>query len=207
MSLKRDFLVAFCASLFLGSLVAWIYLNPPASEQFASISILGPLNTAGPYFPNNNSVVTVGNETIPWTIQVYNHLGSSQLFQVKVLLANRTIPGPDPSTNTPTNGTLAPVIFQEYHGVLDNDNWTIPMQWSISNRTVSGSTVTIHSMIVNGQNVSNVEVSAPTSDPNTSNFRLVIELRTYYIPTQGFLFSYLSDRQHSVFNQIWFTVH
>jgi hypothetical protein len=164
------------------------------------------LNTAGPYFPNNNSIVAVGNETIPWTIQVYNHLGSSQLFWVKVLLANRTIPGPDPSTNTPTNAN-ASLVFQQYHALLNNDNWTIPLQWSVSNRTITDSTVTIHSMIVNGENISGVEVSGSISDPNANNFRLVIELRTYYIPTQGFLFSYLSDKQHSVFDQVWFTVH
>lgn len=209
MSQGREFLALFFAFLAIASLVAWVSANPPATEQFAALSALGPLNIAGVYFPGNNRTVSL-NQPVSWNIQVYNHMGSSQLFLVYVFLANRTIPGPDASTNTPTNRTFTPFpLLQEYHAVVNNETWNLPLQWSVTNRTSTGSSVNIHSMMINNQQVQGLGVSGLVVDNNNgTNFRLVIELWSYDIPSHGFLFSYVSNKSlNSVFNQIWFTVH
>lgn len=207
MSRTREFLTLFVVFSAIASLVAWVSTNPPATEQFASISVVGPANNTSTYFPGNNRTVKV-NEPISWNVQVYNHMGSSLLFQLIIKLANRTMSGPDPASNTPTNRS-APILFQEYHVVLSNETWSFPVQWSITNRTFTGSSVTIHSMNVNGVPISNIETSASIVDNNNgNNFRVVIELWSYDVQSHGFLFSYLTNRSpSSVFNQVWFNVH
>jgi hypothetical protein len=202
MSRTREFLSLFLAFVALVSLVAWVNANPPATEQFASISVLGPNNDAVSYFPNNNRIVTL-NQPVSWTIQVFNHMGSSQLFQLRIKLANRTITGPDPTSSPPISSD-GPVVFNSTRAMLQNETWTIPIQWSVTSKTTGVQMVTIGSMLVNGQ-TSTTNVPALIV-PNGNNFRIVVELWSYDIPTRGFLFSYLSGGvPYGVFDQVWFS--
>lgn len=203
MSRSRKFLSLFLAFVALVSLVAWVSANPPATEQFASLSILGPNKDTSSYFPNNNRSLTP-NQTVSWTVQVYNHMGTSQLFQLRIKLANRTIAGPDP-TLSPPSWSDGPVVFNSTRAVLHNETWTLPLEWSI-NRTIAGQTVTIGSMVVNGQTTTATNVPALII-PNGTNYRIIVELWTYDIPTRGFLFSYLSGGvPYGVFDEVWFSV-
>jgi hypothetical protein len=204
----KEFLATFLTFLALATLIVWLSVNPPAIEQFASLSVIGPTGNAGSYFTSNDSRIVGINQTVSWNIQVYNHMGSSQLFLVYVFLENRTISGPDASTNTSTDRTLTPLpLVQEYHAVSNDETWNFQFQWALTNKTSSPSSVTIHTMNVNGRQVQNLDVSGSTVNPTANNFRLVIELWSYNIPTHGFLFSYVNGKSlNSVFNQIWFTV-
>ena len=200
----KEFLSLFLAFVALVSLVVWVSANPPAVEQFASISVLGPNNDAVTYFPNNNRSITL-NQPISWTVQVYNHMGSSQLFLIQIKLANRTITGPDTTTSPPISSD-GPVVFNSTRAVLHNETWTLPIQWSITSRTIAGQTVTIRSMLVNGQAVTITNVPA-TIIPNGNNYRMIVELWSYDIPTRGFLFSYFSGGlPYGVYNQVWFSL-
>ena len=204
MSRTREFLSLFLAFIALVSLVAWVSANPPAIEQFASISVVGPNNDASSYFPNNNRNVTL-NQPVSWTVQVYNHIGSSQLFQLRIKLANRTMVGPDP-TSSPPIWSDGPVVFNSTRAVLQNETWTLPLQWSITSETVAGQIVTIGSMLVNGQASTTPNVPAVII-PNGNNYRIIVELWSYDIPTRGFLFSYFSGGlPYGVFDQVWFSV-
>lgn len=204
----KEFLAAFLTFLALASIITWVTANPPAIEQFASLSVLGPTGNAGSYVTNNNSRIVAINQTVTWSIQVYNHMGTSELFLVYVLLANRTVTGPDASTNTFTFGTLTRLsLLQEYRALSNNETWNLQFQWAVTNRTSSPSSVTIHTMNINGQQIPGLAISGSTIDPNANNFRLVIELWSYDTTSHGFLFSYVSNKSlNSVFNQIWFTV-
>lgn len=204
MSRSREFLSLFLAFVALVSLVAWVSANPPATEQFASISLLGTNNDTSSYFPNNNRNVAL-NQPVSWRVQVYNHMGSSQLFQLRIKLANRTISGPDPTLSPPA-WSDGPVMFNATRAMLHNETWTFPLQWSITNRTIAGQTVTINSMLVNNQAANSTNVAASIV-PNSNNYRIIVELWSYDIPTRGFLFSYLSaGTPYGTFDQVWFSV-
>ncbi len=175
--------------------MAWLSVNPPAYEQFASVSVLDANLGTISYFPGNTSKVQLG-QVITWEIQLYNHVGSTQLFLVDVKLSNETIPGPVASTNQPSAGT---VVFQATKATLNNETWIFPLQWSVANFTRAG-LATITNMQVNNQ-TSSVNVSAISG----RNFRMVVELWTYDVQNHNFLFSFRSGGTvESVWGQLWF---
>jgi Protein of unknown function (DUF1616) len=199
--LNREFPTLFLAFLVLASVVAWVVANPPANEDFASISVLGSRMSAAFYFPNNDTKVGM-NEPIQWYVQVYNHEHEIQLFSVYVILANFTTTSPNATSNTPSGGTM---LAQYYRALQNGDTWTIPLYWSITNRTITPGTVTntttIERVTVNNQVVNNTKISALGG----TNFRIVIELWSYSLQSHGYIFSFMADGVvDSVFDQIWF---
>ncbi len=195
--LNREFLTLFLAFLVLTSLVAWVTANPPANEDFASVSTLGSRMSAASYFPNDITTVSL-SEQIQWDVQVYNHLGSTQLFALYIKLANLTISSPNATSNTPSGGFL---LVQYYRAMLNNETWNLPLTWSISSETSGSGMTSIQSMLVNNTPVSVSGVSAL----NGKNFRIVIELWSYDVQTHSFLFSFIArGTLDSTFNQVWF---
>jgi len=183
--------------LLAASATAWIIANPPKIDEFSSVSILGPALTASSYFPGNNTTVKL-NETVQWNLQVYNHMGSTQLFLVNITLSNSTIPGPNAASNTPSGGYQ---LLRIYRAVENNQTWTLPLQWSITNDTSSSGTTTIQTMTINNTPVSGIGLPAIGG----TDFRIVIELWSYDLQTHGYVFSFMSNgAQTSVFNQVWF---
>ncbi len=194
---SREFLTLFLAFLVLTSLVAWVVANPPANEDFASVSVLGSRMSAVSYFPNNITTVFL-NEQIQWNVQVYNHMSTTQLFALYIKLANTTITSPNATSNTPSGGFL---LFQSYRAMLSNETWNLPLSWSITSETSVSGTTKIQSMMINNALVPGTDVSAV----NGKNFRIVIELWSYDVQTHSFLFSFMTRGVlDSAFNQIWF---
>jgi hypothetical protein len=200
--LNREFLTLFLAFLVIASAVAWVVENPPANEDFASISVLGPRMDASVYFPNNDTTVTK-NEPIQWYVQVYNHEKDLQLFSVYVLLANLTTTSPNATSNTPSGGTL---LAHYYRAMEKDETWTIPLSWSITNETTVSGTTTIKNVMINSKIVNGTNISAlPTVTVPPLRFRMVIELWSYSAESQSYIFSFISNGSlDSQFNQIWF---
>lgn len=199
--LNREFATLLLVFLVLASLVAWVVANPPVNEDFASISVLGSRMTAAFYFPNNDTTV-VTNEPIQWYVQVYNHERDLQLFSVYVILANLTTTSPNATSHTPSGGTM---LAQYYRAMQNGETWTIPLSWSITNRTITPgivtNTTTINRVTVNNQVVNSADVSAIGG----ANFRIVIELWSYSAQSRSYTFSYIANGLlDSVFDQIWF---
>ncbi len=194
---SKEFLTLFLAFLVLTSLVAWVTANPPSNEDFASVGTLGSNMNAASYFPNDVTTVSL-NEQIQWNVQVYNHMGTTQLFAVYVRLANLTITSPNATSNTPSGGFL---LLQYYRAMLNNETWNVPLKWSISSEIIGSGTTSIQSMILNNTPVSVAGVSALSG----RNFRIVIELWSYDVQTHSFLFSFTArGALDSTFDQIWF---
>ncbi len=195
---SREFVATYLVFLVLAVAVAWVAENPPQVDQFSSISVLGPAATPTEYFPGNDANVT-RNEIVQWNVQVYNHMGSTQLFLVRIKLGNfTTLYGPNATSNIPSQG---PILLDTYRAVLNNQTLTLPFQWSIDNDTSTGGTTTIQTMTVNDTALSGVDVSAQGG----ANFRIVIELWTYDLQTHDFVFSFTSNGSlDSVFDQVWF---
>ena len=185
--------------IFLGltALIGWVLQNPAQAEKFASISVLNEKMMASNYYPGNTTLVPK-DTLLSWNIQVYNHLGSIQLMLVRAKLSNATLSEPNATYNLPGSGFP---IANFTKVVLNNETWTIPLQWEIVNET-TGSAASIHAMRVNDQ----------TLYPNLpsvsgQNFRIEIELWTYDLEIHAFLFSFRTDHMvSSVWNQLWFNI-
>ncbi|HVH15878.1 MAG TPA: hypothetical protein VNA15_09205 [Candidatus Angelobacter sp.] len=174
--------------------------HPPRVEEFSSIALLGETMNTTNYFPNNATSVLL-NQQISWEVQVYNHMGSVQLYQVKVSVTNTTIngmpAGPNATSHTPSQGDM---VLETYRVLLNGENWNLPLQWSITQETNGGGITTIQGMKVNN-NVVPVGISAVSG----KSFRIVIELWSYDTETHDFIFSFTGNGVlYSVFNQIWF---
>jgi hypothetical protein len=195
---RKEILVVYLGFLILTSLVAWVYAHPPQTEQFASVSVLGSNNTAADYFPNNITTITL-NEPIQWNVQTYNHLGSAQLFLIYIKLANADPSlGPNATGNTPSQ-ELPMAKF--YRVVMNNETWTLPLEWSVTGESTAGGSTTIQNMTINGAPTPPVGVSAV----NGKSFRIIIELWSYDIEAQAFIFSFeANEALESIFNQIYF---
>jgi len=193
---RKEIATIFLGSLILTSLVAWVSANPLRTEQFASVSVLGSRMTAANYFPNNVATVTL-NEQIGWDLQVYNHMGTSQLFLLKVILANTTIMGPNATGSTPSQGVL---LLQSFRALTNNETWNLPLQWSITGETNAGGSTSIQTMMVN-----NNPVNGGVSAVNGKSFRIVVELWSYDTEEHNVIFSFeVSGVLNSIFNQVWF---
>ncbi len=187
--------------LVLTSTIAWVVANPPRIDQFSSVSVLGPDMTAASYFPGNSTTVAP-NAQINWTVRVYNHMGSVQLFLLQVLLSNLTIYGPNPTNNVPSERSLAAPLFNATRAVQDNETWILPLQWSIVDDPSVGGTTTIQTMWINNLPLA---VNPLVSASGGMNFRIVIELWSYDTQLRDFIFSFTSNGSvASVFDQIWF---
>jgi len=190
---KTEFIAMYLIFLVSSSVVAWIIINPPQFEQFATVSVLGEDMRATNYFPGNSSKIQ-SQTLFRWNIQAYNHMGATQLFLLNVKLANETTTGPVYKSNLPSAGVS---LSNFTRAVVNNETWTQPLNWSIV--STQGNT-TIHQMQVNGYTK---DLSLTSSLGR--NFRIVIELWSYDLESDGFIFTFIaSARLSSVWNQIWF---
>jgi hypothetical protein len=195
---RKEILAIYLGFLILTSLVAWVYAHPPQTDQFDSVSVLGPNNTATDYFPNNSTTITL-NEQIQWNVQTYNHLGSTQLFLLYIKLANADPSrGPNATSNTPSQ---EPPIAQFYRVLMNNETWNIALDWSVTGESTAAGSTTIQNMTINGSPTPPVSVSAF----NGKDFRIIIELWSYDAEVHTFIFSFeANEALKSIFNQIYF---
>jgi hypothetical protein len=194
------YVLAFAVvATIVASGVAYAVLNPPSSEQFYAMYILGSNGLAEHYYPNDNPNLTL-DKPINWTIGVYNHMGSLQYVVVRVKLLNSTLRSPDELSGNPSS--VAPVT--EFVRVLvNNETWTMPFVWKLLGVRPSARQILITGISINQATVTGDLVEAVSG----INYRLVFELWFYDIPTNGLAFSWHAQSgPHSVWTQIWFNV-
>jgi uncharacterized membrane protein len=175
---------------------AYETLHPTLNEQFFAMWILGSKGLTSNYYPNDNANISMG-EPVNWTLGVYNHMGGLEYVIVRVKLINSTLPAPNGF-----NGTASPVpeLLEFRRMIIDNDTWSIPFVWKLSNLTRQGPSVIINGLSVN-QTALNGFLGSATYG---RNFRLVFEL-WFYDETGEPSFSWSSGGTlRSVWTQIWF---
>ncbi len=195
-----QYLLAFVVvATIVTSGAAYAILNPPPSEQFYAMYILGSNGLAEHYYPNDNPDLVTG-QPVNWTIGVYNHMGSLQYVVVQVKLLNSTLPSPDELTGTPSS--VAP-LFEFTRILIDNETWSIPFVWS-----VLGVSQTSEQLLITGLSINHVTLSGDlVKAVSGKNYRFVFELWFYDKPTNDLVFSWQAQNaQHSVWTQIWFNV-
>lgn len=177
--------------------VAYGILNPPPSEPFFAMWILGSGGLAEHYYPRDDPNLMIG-EDVNWTLGVYNHMGSIQYVVVRVKLLNSTLASPDELTGTPS--PVSSIL--EYTRVLvDNETWSIPFLWKILNLTTTGERVAITGLLVNQYAIGGVVATAVSG----FNYRFVFELWFYDPAKDDLSYSWRTgDSIHCVWTQIWF---
>jgi hypothetical protein len=194
------YLLAFAVvATIVVSGVAYGVLNPPPSERFYAMYILGSNGLAEHYYPNDNPNLTVG-EPVNWMIGIYNHMGSLQYVVVRVKLLNSTLQSPNELSGTPSS--VAPLL--EFARVLvNNETWSIPFVWKLLGVSSSAGLVLITGISINQVAFTGDLVEAVSG----INYRLVFELWFYDMATNALVFSWHAQSgQHSVWTQIWFNV-
>ena len=197
---SRDiqYVIAFAViATIVTSTLFYASLNPPPSEQFFAMWILGARGLAENYYPNDNSTLSA-DEQVKWTLGVYNHMSGLEYVVVRVKLLNATMPGPDELNGTPSP---ASPIFEFTRVLVDNETWTIPFTWAILNMKMTDGSLSITGLAINQTPVKGQLGTAVLGH----NFRFVFELWSYDENTQNLIFSWNgSDTPHLVWTQIWF---
>lgn len=193
----RYLLMFALVSTIVTSGVAYSILTPRPTEQFFAMWVLGSTGLAEHYYPNDNPNLKAG-EQVNWTLGVYNHMAGLKYAVVRVKLLNSILAGPDETSGSPSS--IVP-IFEFTRVLLDNETWSIPFVWRISNITQNGDSVLITGLIVN-QIPFNGQLGTALSG---FNFRLVFELWFYDEAAKDLVFSWqTAGVRHSVWTQIWF---
>jgi len=199
---RRDlqYLLAFAATATLvTSGVAYGTLNPPPSESFFAMWILGSGGLAENYYPEDDPNLGVGDE-VNWTLGVYNHMGSVQYVVVRAKLLNSTLASPDELAGKPS-----PVIpiFEFSRVLLDNETWSIPFVWRVLNVTISERRLTLTGLSINGMHLSGEFATAFSG----FNYRFVFELWFFDQAVNDLTFTWRTNSsQHSAWTQIWFNM-
>jgi hypothetical protein len=135
--------VGLAAVLLVASPTLALVLRLPGGEKFSELWVLGSGSMAEDHLGN-----VIGNGT---TYQVFlgvgNHMGSPSEYAVYVKLRNETDDLPNATAGTPSS---LPSLYEYRIFVEDGENWTAPLNFSISNVAFSGNSSIIGSFVVNG---------------------------------------------------------
>lgn len=175
----------------MASIGAYAYLNPPASEQFLAMWVLGANGLAEHYYPNDNPNLKPG-ENVNWTLGVYNHMGRIEYVVVRVKLLNSTLPSPDGVTGTPSPIS---VLLELRRVLVDNETWSLSFSWQILALAQKGQSLSITGLMVQQMPFGGTLASAVSG----SQFRFVFELWFYDESTNDLAFSWQSmDGRHGL---------
>jgi hypothetical protein len=179
--------------------VAYGILNPPKTEQFFAMWILGSSGLSEHYYPSDNADLKIG-ENITWTLEIYNHMASIQYAVVRVKLLNSTEAGPNDSAGTPSP---VPALLEFTRILTSNETWTIPFAWRILKASSKGSELVLTELSIN-KFVFTGELCTAVSG---ISYRFVFELWSYDQTTNDLAFSWnTKNGGHYVWTQIWFNM-
>jgi len=187
--------VVFTLVLAACAPVAMAYL-PRKVQPFSIIAVLGEEGKIGRYFPEDNPNIGVG-DVMNWTLYLYNHMGETQYFVVKIKLLNSSMLAPNSTIQVPSP---APVVFEIRRFLSYNETWIHHLDWSILNITRVGSSTRVESVMINDK-IAHFNVQAT----NGNNFRMVLELWVYDVQSEKLDFGWKSSEEsYGPWNQIWF---
>ena len=199
-SALKVFVAAFLISLAAFYAIAFVASVPYPYDRYFALYTLGSSATAEHYFPGDVVDILPGAR-MSWYVAVYNHMGTVQLVKVTFTILNETMVGPDQLNNTPS---ARESFYETTRLLVTNETWILPMSWSILNATSTPNATSIHSLIFNGQALTdNVETEAL----HGYNYRIVIELWVYDDASGNFSYVWTAnDGARSAWNQIWFNM-
>jgi hypothetical protein len=128
-------------------------------------------------------------------------MGSLQYVMIRVKLLNSTMAGPNDTLGEPSP---SPEILEFAQVLANNQTWSIPFDWEISNYTVKTGNIIISSLSVN-QALLNGQFA---SSAFGQNFRFVFELWFYDRDANSLSFSWYtsSGQLTDSWTEVWFNV-
>lgn len=169
---------------------------PKKVQPFSTLAVLGEEGKIGQYFPEEDPNIGIG-DTINWTLYIYNHIGETQYFVVKIKLLNSSMQAPNSTLYIPSS---APVVYEVPRLLLHNETWVHRLEWSLLNLTKVGSIIRIDGIRINNSTIQ-TNIQAVTG----SMFRIVLELWVYDVSADEFNFGWKShEESYGSWNQIWF---
>ena len=196
---KGTIIAVFIVLIVILETTMYLATTPVPQEQFFQFYVLGSNGLAADYYPQNNPDLRI-NSPISWHVAVTNFMGSVQLAEVRVKLANETISPPDNVNYAPSS---APELTTFDQFIFDNGTWQFPFVWSITNATTAGGSVHIREIRINNETYPISNWSAN----NGYNFRLILELWVWQTNSNMLTFGWSSGGEHhTAWLQIWFNM-
>ena len=143
----------------------------PGGEQFSELYLLGP-NQMAENYPSN---IAVGQNYSVY-VAVGNHLGSSAYYVLYVKLGNQTDQMPNVPLGTPSS--LQP-LYEYRFSIQDSMNWESPLNFSVSNASISGNNSQINTLQINGLTFNVDKPAMWDSNSTTFKYQLLFELWLY----------------------------
>jgi len=199
----RRLLPVFVTLLILFEIAAYASTVTRPQEQFMQLYALGATGTAANYYPNNSTLIKIG-ENVQWSLGVVNNMGSLQYVSLEVKLGNLTINSPNDTLATPSPAPL----FAEFNRFIpDNGTWQVPFTWQIANYTTGANgTATIREITINGATYS-IQDAPVCQSANSCSLRMIFELWTWNVDTANFQFGWVAGNQrHIAWLQLWFNL-
>lgn len=199
----RALLPLFLTLLVLFEMGAYATTITRPTERFFQFYVLGSDETAGNYFPNNSSLLQIG-ENVEWNLGVVNNMGLVQLVSIRVKLGNQSISAPNDTTSEPSP---SPQLAEFKQFIIDNGTWIMPFTWQIMNYTIAtDGQVSIHQISI--ANVPYILQDPPTCPGiNSCSLRMIFELWTWNVDTSDFQIGWGSgDQRRIAWLQFWFNL-
>ena len=182
-----------CFSIMLT--LAYASLRSASQEHFIMLSTVGGDMTTRSIYPSSNSFVSEGH-TLDWNVQLYNNMGEAEYIEARVKLLNATQYGPDEENHLPSPTGH---IYKESMILADNATATLPLNIMLKDIEQEGGDSKINSIVINGVEFNNLEVS----NNESKSFRFVIELWRYDTRYENFVYTWPSGPEsESAWNQI-----
>jgi uncharacterized membrane protein len=201
-NVARSTLPVFLVLLLLFETATYLSFTPRYQERFFQLYALGSNGTVENYFPDNQSLLSIG-ESIRWHIGVVNDMGLTQLVSIQVKLGNETIRPPNDTLGKPSS---APFVTQFERFLQANETWEFPFYWQILNATSNGRSSRIEELQINNstytlENPPTCIASGPCA------FRIIFELWTWDVNIANFQIGWQSSGKTQIaWLQLWFSV-
>ena len=147
----------------------------PGGEQFSELYLLGPDHMAENY-PFN----IVAGQNYSVYVDVGNQLGSSTYYVLYVKFGNKTDRLPNNSIGTPSS--LQP-LYEYRFSIQDSMNWESPLNFSVSNASISGNNSQINTLQINNVTFNVDKPAVWNSNSTTFTYQLFFELWIYNVQT------------------------
>ena len=196
---RRTLIAVFLVLAIISEMGAYVALTPPPTDQFFQFYVLDKNMLAADYYPQNNTNLLLDSK-ISWYLGVTNLMGNVQLIEIRLKLGNETTIPPNDTTDTPAS---APELVAFDRALMDNETWTLPFDWSITNVTTTTGSAHILTVQINNQTYQISDWSALKG----YNFRLILELWVWQGDTNTFEFGWgNSAERRTAWLQVWFNM-
>src|SRR5215831_19482805 len=160
------FLALLVSFTIVYSSIGYFLLSKPPAQPFIGVGIYSQSGSLANYYSGNGPNVTAG-QSLSWHFQLFNRMGSVQLVRIVYRLVNVTMSSP-----TETTSSNASQIGESSTFVTNEENETIPFEWTLVSRQQSG-TLTYVTLQINGQTI-----TPPVGTRSGQEFRFIFELWT-----------------------------